>query len=85
MARFYAQLHRLDPTVMAAAGAAPVQPWLGPDAILDGAREWLFGGTVAESPGAAADLPLATYGVAAVLLLGISLAILALRYRRVPT
>ena len=62
-----------------------VAPFANPLAILDGAREWLFGGSVAESPVAAADLPLVTYGVATAILLGISLAILAIRYRRVTT
>ncbi len=60
-----------------------VAPFANPLAILDGAREWLFGGSVAESPVAAADLPLVTYGAATVVLLAISLAILAIRYRRV--
>ena len=62
-----------------------VAPFTNPLAILDGAREWLFGGSVAESPVAAADLPLFTYGIAAAVLLGVSLAILAVRYRRVTT
>ena len=60
-----------------------VAPFANPLAILDGAREWLFGGSVAESPVAAADLPLVTYGAATAILLAISLAILAIRYRRV--
>jgi ABC-2 type transport system permease protein len=62
-----------------------VSPFTNPLAILDGAREWLFGGTVAESPVAAAGVPLFTYGVAAAVLLAVSLAILAVRYRRVTT
>jgi ABC-2 type transport system permease protein len=62
-----------------------VAPFTNPLAILDGAREWLFGGSVAESPVTAADLPLVTYGLATAILLGISLAILAIRYRRVTT
>jgi hypothetical protein len=60
-----------------------VAPFANPLAILDGAREWLFGGSVAESPVAAADLPLVAYGAATAILLAISLAILAIRYRRV--
>jgi len=66
-------------------GLADLAPLFNPLAILDGARQWLFGGVVAESPVTAADLPLATYGLAIVLLFGVSLAILALRYRRVTT
>ena len=58
-------------------------PFTNPLAILDGAREWLFGGSVAESPVGAAGLPLYVYGVATAILLGVSLAILAVRYRRV--
>lgn len=66
-------------------GLQAFAPLLNPLAILDGAREWLFGGSVAESPVASADLPLATYGVASALLLCASLSVLALRYRRVAT
>jgi ABC-2 type transport system permease protein len=62
-----------------------ISPFTNPLAILDGAREWLFGGTVGESPVAAAGVPLFTYGIAAAVLFGLSLAILAVRYRRVPT
>jgi len=62
-----------------------VAPFVNPLAILDGAREWLFGGSVAESPVAAANLPLYAYGIATAILLGVSLAILAVRYRRVTT
>lgn len=38
MALFYAELHRLDPDAMAAAGARPIAPWLAPEAILS--RAW---------------------------------------------
>ena len=34
MARFYADLHALDPGLMRQAGALPIGPWLPPDAIL---------------------------------------------------
>lgn len=34
MALFYAQLHRLEPEMMAAAGAHPIKPWLPPEDIL---------------------------------------------------
>ena len=68
-----------------APGLDSLAPFTSPTAILDGAREWLFGGTVAESPVGGAGLPLFTYGLAAAVLLGVSLAVLALRYRRVTT
>ncbi len=64
---------------------ANVAPFLNPLAILDGTRELLFGGTVAEAPAAAADLPLVVYGLATLLILAISWAVLALRYRSVTT
>ncbi|HLT02989.1 MAG TPA: aminoglycoside phosphotransferase family protein, partial [Geminicoccaceae bacterium] len=38
MALFYAELHRLDASTMAAAGAAPIEPWLQPENILP--RVW---------------------------------------------
>ncbi len=41
LARFFAEVHALDPSRMAAAGAGPIKPWLGPDAILRGARDSL--------------------------------------------
>ncbi|MDQ4034769.1 MAG: ABC transporter permease subunit [Chloroflexota bacterium] len=66
-------------------GLEALAPFLNPLAILDGARQWLLGGGVAESPVSAADVPLATYGLATATLLGGSLAILAVRYRRVST
>ena len=66
-------------------GLVDFAPFLNPLAILDGAREWLFGGSVAESPVAQSDLPLWTYGVATAVLTLVSWAILALRYRRVTT
>jgi ABC-2 type transport system permease protein len=66
-------------------GFEGVAPFLNPLAILDGAREWLFGGTVAESPVAASSVSLWVYGVATLVLVLVSWAILALRYRRIPT
>ena len=66
-------------------GFEGVAPFLNPFTILDGTREWLFGGTVAESPVAGAGVPLWLYGVATLVLLLGSWAILALRYRRIPT
>jgi ABC-2 type transport system permease protein len=65
------------------AGLADVAPFLNPLAILDGARQWAFGGVVADSPVGRADVPLAVYGLAALLLALGSWAILAWRYRRI--
>ena len=73
--------------IFAEAGGAlaDYSPFVNPLAILDGAREWLFGGSVLESPVGQSDVPLWTYGVAIAVLMLVSWAILALRYRRVPT
>jgi ABC-2 type transport system permease protein len=62
---------------------ADLAPFTSPLAIIDGAREALFGGSVAESPVQASGLPLIVYPVAAGVLVLVSLAILALRYRRI--
>jgi ABC-2 type transport system permease protein len=66
-------------------GLETIAPFLNPTAILDGTREWLFGGSVADSPVSAAGVPLPFYGVATALLLAVSWAVLALRYRSVTT
>lgn len=66
-------------------GLEAFAPFLNPLAILDGAREWLFGGSVAESPVAAAGVALPLYGLAVASLLAVSWVVLALRYRSVAT
>ena len=58
-------------------------PFLNPLSIIDGARQWLFGGEVAESPVASSDVPLPVFGAAAALLMLGSWLVLALRYRRI--
>ena len=58
-----------------------LSPFAHPLAILDGAREWLFGSTVAGSPVGDAGVPLPMYGLAAVVLLAICWAVLVVRYR----
>jgi ABC-2 type transport system permease protein len=60
-------------------------PFLNPLAILDGAREWVWGTPVSGSPVTAAGVPLPVYGLAAALLLGVSWLVLAIRYRNVST
>jgi ABC-2 type transport system permease protein len=71
--------------VLAEAGGAfdDWAPFLNPLSIIDGARQWLFGGEVAESPVGASDVPLPVYGAAAALLTLASWLVLALRYRRI--
>jgi len=64
-------------------GFRDIAPLLNPLAIIDGAREWLFGGSVAESPVRASGVPLAVYGLATALLILVSWAVLAMRYRRI--
>lgn len=58
-------------------------PFLNPLSIIDGARQWLFGGEVAQSPVGASGVPLPVYGLATVLLTLGSWAVLLLRYRRI--
>jgi ABC-2 type transport system permease protein len=58
-------------------------PFINPLSIIDGARQWIFGGQVAESPVASSSVPLAVYGLATALLLFGSWLVLALRYRRI--
>ena len=58
-------------------------PFLNPLSIIDGARQWLFGETVAESPVGASGVPLPYFGLATALLLLGSWLVLALRYRRI--
>ena len=58
-------------------------PFTNPLAIIDGARQWLFGVEVAESPVGSSDVPLPVFGLAAALLTLGSWLVLALRYRRI--
>ena len=62
-----------------------VAPLLYPIAILDGTRQWLFGGPVAESPVSLSSLPLWVYPLATLALLLGSWAVIAWRYRRITT
>ena len=66
-------------------GLADIAPFTSPLSILDGARQWLFGGAVEESPVQFADLPLVLYGVATAVLTAAALLILVIRYRRITT
>ena len=58
-------------------------PFVSPLSIIDGAREWLFGGEVAQSPVGSSDVPLPLFGAAAALLVLVSWLVLAFRYRRI--
>ncbi|HEX7173591.1 MAG TPA: ABC transporter permease subunit [Candidatus Limnocylindria bacterium] len=60
-------------------------PFVNPLAILDGARQWLFGGTVAGSPVSGAGVALPIYGLAVAVILAVSWLVLAIRYRGVTT
>src|SRR6187551_1003275 len=60
-----------------------IAPFLSPLSILDGTRQWLFGGPIAESPVSTSSAPLYLYGLATIALLVISWGILAIRYRRI--
>jgi ABC-2 type transport system permease protein len=62
-----------------------VAPFVYPLSILDGTREWLFGGTVGNSPVGDAGVPLPLFGIATAVLLAVSWAVLAMRYRAVTT
>jgi len=64
---------------------ADIGPFTSPLTILDGTRQWLFGGEVADSPVAFTNLPLWIYGVATVILTAACLAVTAIRYRRITT
>jgi ABC-2 type transport system permease protein len=66
-------------------GLENVAPFVYPTSILDGTRQWLFGDAVSGSPVSAADVPLVLYAVAGAVLLAVSWAVLALRYRSVAT
>jgi ABC-2 type transport system permease protein len=59
-----------------------VAAFVRPLAVLDGTRQWLFGGAVDGAPAATSELPLALYGLAALILVLVSWAVLAFRYRR---
>ncbi len=64
---------------------ADIAPFTNPLTILDGTREWLFGGSVAESPVQTSGAPLWTYGAATALLTAVCIVILVVRYRRIST
>mgnify|MGYP000067661357 CR=1 FL=1 len=64
---------------------AGVAPFVHPLAIVDGARDWLLGGSVAGSPVSSAGVALPLYGVAVLVVLAVCWLVLAVRYRGVTT
>ena len=66
-------------------GLAGFAPFVHPLAILDGAREWLLGGSVDGSPVASAGVPMPLYGLAVLVILAVTWVVLAVRYRTVTT
>lgn len=58
-------------------------PFVNPLAVLDGARQWLFGGSVAGSPVSDAGVALPVYGLAVAVVLAVGWLVLAIRYRSV--
>lgn len=62
---------------------ADIAPFTNPLTILDGARQWLFGGSAPDSPVSTSDVPMPLYGLATLALAGLSAAILFIRYRRI--
>jgi ABC-2 type transport system permease protein len=62
-----------------------IAPFANPLAVLDGTREWLFGGSVADSPVGASTVALPVYGAASMALAALSWMVLALRYRGITT
>lgn len=66
LARFYAELHGLDPEIMRRAGAGPVEAWLPPDVIVEKALPALPAGLRAVAGRAVAEwreLPPDPYGI----------------------
>jgi ABC-2 type transport system permease protein len=64
---------------------AGVAPFVHILAILDGARDWLFGASVDGSPVAAAGVAMPIYGLAVLVVLAVSWLVLVVRYRSVTT
>ncbi len=73
-------------SILAEAGRgriSQVAPLLNPFVLLDGARDWLLGATLGDSPVRDANLPLPIFGALAVLLAVLGTAAVLWRYRRI--
>lgn len=60
-----------------------IGPLINPFVWLDGTRDWLLGGRVAESPVARGGLALSTYGLITLVVVGVSIGLTVWRYRRI--
>jgi ABC-2 type transport system permease protein len=72
--------------ILAEAGSGRISelaPLLNPFVLIDGARDWLMGGTLGDSPVRAADLPLPVFGALTAGLALICTAAVVWRYRRI--
>ena len=72
--------------ILAEAGRGQVSqlaPLLNPFVLLDGTRDWLLGGTIADSPVRAADLPLPVFGALTAALAVLATFAVVWRYRRI--
>lgn len=73
-------------TILAEAGRgriSQVAPLLNPFVLVDGARDWLLGATLLDSPVRDANLPLPVFGALTVVLAAVGTAIVLWRYRRI--
>jgi ABC-2 type transport system permease protein len=73
-------------SILAEAGRgriSQVAPLLNPFVLLDGARDWLLGATLLDSPVRDANLPLPVFGGLTLLLAVFGMAIVLWRYRRI--
>ena len=72
--------------ILAEAGRGQVSqlaPLLNPFVLLDGTRDWLLGGTIADSPVRAANLPLPVFGALTAALAVLATFAVVWRYRRI--
>lgn len=73
-------------TILAQAGRgriSQVAPLLNPFVLVDGARDWLLGATLLDSPVRDANLPLPVFGALTVVLAAVGTAVVLWRYRRI--
>jgi ABC-2 type transport system permease protein len=66
-------------------GGSPWAVMVDPLAVLDGARDWLIGGSVPAAPASSTSLPLWTFGVGLAGYLAVAVLALAWRYRGIDS